>query len=540
MKKIVWNILILIGLQISSFAQTSTFENQTLAPESNFESLTTVWFTDGAAEFQHLITTSIWGDYFSNGFVYSNKTDVTNGDYTNQFSVIAGKGVGGSSNYAVAYDTSIINLTGNARLVPCTGFYVCNTTYGSKTIQNGYPGISKKFGGDTGNDPDYFILQITGFKNQQPVNDTVKFYLADYRFDDNSKDYIVNNWRWVDLRKLGAVDSLKFFFSSSDEGAWGINTPLYFAMDHFNEPLYDPSMSNGGVNGIAKNSSSIVAWGTSVSLTRGYLNINDKSSGFVTAGTENNVIGAADGTIVSLGDSGVAVIQFDNPIMNGPGADFVVFENGFNVSAYNDFVELAFVEVSSDGSNFFRFPAVSKTNYATQIGSFGTMDVSLINNLAGKYVGNYGTPFNLDDIPENTLLDKSNITHVKIIDVIGSIYGIVSKDSLGNIINDPYMTNFASGGFDLDAVGVIHQNFTTSTISKYTNASIELFPNPTTDYIIIKSKLNSTRNVQIYNSIGVQVWNQVINNVMEIEVGDWSAGVYYIKVQDETIPFIKY
>lgn len=339
---------------------------------------------------------------------------------------------------------------------------------------------------------------------------------------------------------MGAVDSLKFFYTSSDEGAWGINTPVYVAIDHLNEPLFDPSMSNGGVNGVAKNASSIVAWGTSVSVTRGYLDINNKPSGVVTAGADNNVIGAADGTIVSLGDSGVAVIQFANPILNGPGADFVVFENGFNVSANNDFVELAFVEVSSDGSHFFRFPAVSKTNSATQVASYGTMDVALINNLAGKYVGNYGTPFNLDDLPESTLLDKSNITHVKIIDVIGSIYGVVSKDSLGNIINDPYATNFASGGFDLDAVGVIHQNVTTSTISKYTNASIEIFPNPTTDYVNIKSKKSSSMDVRIYNAIGLQVWNQEINDEVRLEVSSWTAGIYYIKVQDETISFIKY
>lgn len=538
MKKIVWNIVALIGLQISSYAQTSSFDTQTLAPESSFESPSTVWFTDGQAEFQHQI--SPWGDYFSNGFVYSNKTDVINGDYTNEFSVIAGKGVGGSANYAVSYDTSIINLKPNARLSPCTGFYVCNTTYTYKTIENGYPGISKKFGGDTGDDPDYFVLHITGFKNQQPVSDTVKFYLADYRFADNSKDYIVNNWRWVDLRKLGAVDSLKFFYSSSDEGQYGINTPVYFAMDHFNEPLYDPSMANGGVLGIAKNASSIVAWGTSVNVTRGYLDINNKTQGVASAGNDNNAMGAADGTIVSLGDSGVAVIQFSNPIMNGPGADFVVFENGFNVSTNNDFVELAFVEVSSDGVHFVRFPAVSKTNFTSQVGSYATMDMSLVYNLAGKYVGNYGTPFNLDDLPESTLLDKSNITHVKIIDVIGSIYGIVSKDSLGNIVNDPYATNFASGGFDLDAVGVIHQNITTSTKSTYANASIDIFPNPTSDYIYLKSKKSSTLSVQIYNSLGVSMWNQEVENELQIEVAGWSAGVYYIKVQDETIPFIKY
>jgi len=58
----------------------------------------------------------------------------------------------------------------------------------------------------------------------------VEFYLADYRFDDSSKDYIVDSWTRVDLTPLGYVDSLEFVLSSSDVGPYGINTPLFFAI----------------------------------------------------------------------------------------------------------------------------------------------------------------------------------------------------------------------------------------------------------------------------------------------------------------------
>lgn len=59
----------------------------------------------------------------------------------------------------------------------------------------------------------------------------------------------------------------------------------------------------------------------------------------------------------------------------------------------------------------------------------------------------------LDGISQ--LLDVNAITQVRLIDVVGSInpaYG--STDALGNLINDPWSTPFATGGFDLDAVGV--------------------------------------------------------------------------------------
>lgn len=62
----------------------------------------------------------------------------------------------------------------------------------------------------------------------------------------------------------------------------------------------------------------------------------------------------------------------------------------------------------------------------------------------------------LTGIPQ---LNINSITHVKIIDVVGSInptYGTHDKNN--NIINDPWPTPFNSSGFDLDAIGVINQS----------------------------------------------------------------------------------
>jgi hypothetical protein len=47
---------------------------------------------------------------------------------------------------------------------------------------------------------------------------------------------------------------------------------------------------------------------------------------------------------------------------------------------------------------------------------------------------------------------------VRITDVVGSIDPRYwTRDSLGNLINDPFTTPFASGGFDLNGVGVINE-----------------------------------------------------------------------------------
>ena len=71
----------------------------------------------------------------------------------------------------------------------------------------------------------------------------------------------------------------------------------------------------------------------------------------------------------------MATVTFASPIYNGEGPDFAVFENGFDIDDEYDptgvlhFLELAFVEVSSDGENFFRFPAVTNVPSTARKGS---------------------------------------------------------------------------------------------------------------------------------------------------------------------------
>lgn len=152
--------------------------------------------------------------------------------------------------------------------------------------------------------------------------------------------------------------------------------------------------------------------------------------------------------IVCLGNGGKITMYFPHAIKDGAGADFAVFENSFS----DTFLELAFVEVSSDGVNFFRFPVFSLT--ANPVGGFGNVDPTNIHGFAGKYKGGYGTPFDLSELPDSPLLDKQRVRFVRIVDIIG---GGATKDSGGRPIYDPTPT-IGSGGFDLDAIGVIHQN----------------------------------------------------------------------------------
>jgi hypothetical protein len=162
--------------------------------------------------------------------------------------------------------------------------------------------------------------------------------------------------------------------------------------------------------------------------------------------------------VLSLGDGGSVILTFAAPLTDAEGPDFAVFENGFFVTPGAVFAELAFVEVSSNGADFVRFPAVSATQTLTQAGNFSTLDPSNLQNLAGKHPAGYGTPFDLAELAGAPGLDVRRITHVRLVDVTGDVLqSRGSRDSLGNWINDPWPTNFQTGGFDLDAIGVIHQ-----------------------------------------------------------------------------------
>ena len=176
--------------------------------------------------------------------------------------------------------------------------------------------------------------------------------------------------------------------------------------------------------------------------------------------------------IASLGDltqdeidadsqPGRITLGFDAAICDGSGADFAVFENGYMVGDLT-FAELGYVEVSTDGVNFARFPSVSLT--AEPVGGYGCIDPTDVYNLAGKHVNyegtSFGTPFDLQTLADNPLVvggqvDLAEINYVRIVDVPGSGDYLDASSPAGPIYDAWY--TLGSGGVDLEAVGVLNQ-----------------------------------------------------------------------------------
>jgi len=201
----------------------------------------------------------------------------------------------------------------------------------------------------------------------------------------------------------------------------------------------------------------------------------------------NDILGGPSGDpntggsthVLNLGVGGNVTLGFDSTdgltrrnITNGDGADFIVFENAFyaGTDTTKSFAELVFVEVSSNGTDFARFPTLSLTPSA--VGPFGTINPANVSGFAGVHpvLANVdtnsinpfdstvagGDAFDLSSLGSNALVlsgkvDLNAIRYIRLIDVVGD--GTL-LDSVGHAIYDP--TGSGSGGADIDSVAVIH------------------------------------------------------------------------------------
>ncbi|GAB4446914.1 MAG: hypothetical protein OHK0036_00490 [Bacteroidia bacterium] len=253
MKRRTMTAALVSAMMVSTFAQThtETFEGFSLPNNSFYKDTTGADWQTTNAIFRYDWDTTY--SYWSSGSAYTNVKDSTNGNYSNLYGCIAYNGYNNSNYYVTLQNYATIVLKSPYEIVD--GFYITNTTYAAKVVKYGNM-FSRAFGDTTGTGcgcpqgsyPDWFKVVVRGYKNGAMLNDSVEFYLADYRFSNNSQDYIVWNWQWVDCSTLGQVDSIQFFMSSSDTGPWGMNTPAFFSIDNF---------TTSGTAGIASISNNI-------------------------------------------------------------------------------------------------------------------------------------------------------------------------------------------------------------------------------------------------------------------------------------------
>ncbi len=149
--------------------------------------------------------------------------------------------------------------------------------------------------------------------------------------------------------------------------------------------------------------------------------------------------GAGEGSldVVSLGNGGSIVLAFDRPIVDGPGTDFVVFENPFFIGGTDRlFAELATVSVSDDGAHWHDYPCTVEPDRAPGKPAYG--------RCAGWHpVYQHGGEGPVD--PATAGGDPFDLADA----------GLPAARFV-RITDRPDLASAYDGVFDLDAVGIVH------------------------------------------------------------------------------------
>lgn len=258
MKQILLSSALLLHISIA-FSQICDFEDLGLPIDTFAIGINgdTSFYSSGI-DFHSSFDTTF--NYWSGGFAMSTMRDTSTGNFSNLYSA-RNTSLQSINTYAVANlgegPLMISMATPTISSMLWESLEISNTTYAYKSMLNG-DAFAKKFGGVTGDDPDYFFVRI--YAKQAVYRDSLDFYLADFRFSDNSQDYIIDDWAEVDLSSFPSNTALEFKLFSSDTGAFGINTPLFFALDNIKYSVI------GGLNDINHNEFKVFSDGVRIQL----------------------------------------------------------------------------------------------------------------------------------------------------------------------------------------------------------------------------------------------------------------------------------
>lgn len=247
-----------INFESVSLSGTETFWNGSdlSGAHNNFTFSQNIDLNEFSFENIYDTTYTLAYGYWSTGWAFSNQTADNLVGTTGQHSSYAG-GAAEGNNYSVGQDGSEIIITPTGQnAIKVNSLKITNSNYAAHSMLNGDL-FGKQFGSslnadginDGTNGEDWCLLSIVGHKIDG-TTDTVEFYLADYRFANSTEDYIVKNWTLVDVSSLEYVNKLEFLMSSTDVGAFGMNTPGFFVIDDIQYTVTSTASINDVSNSI--------------------------------------------------------------------------------------------------------------------------------------------------------------------------------------------------------------------------------------------------------------------------------------------------
>ncbi|MEM1122289.1 MAG: DUF4465 domain-containing protein [Bacteroidota bacterium] len=551
MRKIYYAFLLTFSM-LSAVAQSiADFENFDLPVDTFLNNADSLGgYQSGDAFFPNTFNPN-FGGFWSGGWAISTMRDDTTSGFENLYGAITGSGFDASSAYGVGQQNATIQLRNESMGKVVEGFYLTNTTYAHNSMRDGDM-FAKKFGGNMGTDPDFFKLEIRRFYEGQLDTNAVEFYLADFRFDEDSLDYIVNDWQWVDLTNLGNVDSLQFTLSSSDVGDNGVNTPLFFALDDLRMSNFEIDIPmDATISTFEENN---ISTGTFLNGSEG-VNGYQSGSAFYPTAFNPNFGGFWSGgwAISAVRDS--VTSGFENLYGAKTGAGFTSFtyavgQQGAQIklseTAAGKIVEGFYITNTTYTHNSMRDGDMFAKKFGGTSGDdpdFFKLTVQKYSNgaLATQEVEFYLADFRSADNSEDYIVNDWQWVDLTSLGNVDSLQFTLSSSDVGdNGINTPLF-------FAIDNLTVSEEISTNTNEELLTTASIKVYPNPVINELNIDlDALTLGAELRIFDLFGRQLIQQATaQNQYNINVESLQAGTYILQVITEdgqrfSTTFLKY
>ena len=497
-------------------------------------------FIDGKIDFPCIYDTS-YGGFWSSGWAISTVSDDTTAGAGNLYGIRTHSRIDDSP-FAIGQNYSyfnVVNVENDGRVL-FEGLYLTNTTYAYLSMKNG-DAFAKKFGGDNGSDPDFFKLRIYGMQNGK-IDSTnfVDFYLADFRFDNDSLDYIVDDWWYVDLSPLGYIDGLTFELSSSDVGAWGMNTPAFFAVDKIKYSYFPLNYipRHKGSSFEEMNLLIDTFWnGSDLSgkFEDGPFSFECKydtsyggywSGGFALSTMRDDITGNYTNLYSAIPGG-----AYDN-------ITYAIVQNN-SVFDLNEYSGVYIKNIKITNSTYAYYSMKYGDSFAKKFGGetgndpdffklriYGIPSINIVSREdidSTNYMDIYLADFRFDNNEEDYIVD--DWIKVDILDSLGYVKGLAfeltSSDNGAYGMNTPAF--FALDAIEYDSISGINE--------QDNNMTIEIYPNPTSDYIKVDiDEQNTEFDYQIIDLSGKVIIKGIVKNEKMINLSGLNTGTYFIEV----------
>lgn len=530
-------LVVALGFSQAKAQYTATFDSLLTQPNSFLNGAGPAVdgiFQSGNVQFPNMYQT-LFGGYWSNGFAYSNIKNDSLAGSANLYGSFA-KGGYNSSNYVVAQNGSRVTLKNGDAGKAVKGMYVTNSTYAALSMKNG-DSFAKKFGGINGNDPDYFALNIKAYSNGVLTNNVVTFYLADFRNSNNTLDYILKQWAWVDLTPLGNADSLLFQLTSSDTGQFGMNTPGFFCIDDLVTASDTADFTN------------LTLSPNSFWNKRNTTLLSNYTDGKAKIGIDEygTVFGNAY-TISSFGDywsGGFAISTKNDTTTTGFGNLYSAYSGkGFlNSAAYAVGQNNAKVYIKQPNAIGTQLNLVSLNVTNTTYAALSIKNGDAFGKKFGGVTGNDPDYFKLSivgyqngiaDTVNEYLADYQSADNTKDFIVKNwkevSLLKIQHSDSLQFILTSSDNGQFGMNTPAFFAIDHLTFSITNGNEELASNISIQLFPNPSKDYIQVASSV-LFHTIIVSDIHGKKMMEQNgNNNSSSISLEHFPVGIYFVQL----------